>query len=36
MGERRKSKKKIRKCGYGEREMAVVECLQFFGVLLSA
>ena len=37
MRERRKSKEKnIRKWGYGEREMAILWCHEFFGVLLAA
>ena len=37
MRERRKSKEKnIRKWGYGEREMVILWCHEFFGVLLAA
>jgi hypothetical protein len=36
MKERRKSKEKVRKQGYGEREMSILRCHEFFGVLLAA
>jgi len=36
MRERRKSKENIRKWGYGEREMVILWCHEFFGVQLAA
>jgi len=37
MGESRKSKEKnIRKWGYGDREMAILWCHEFFGAPLAA